>query len=258
MRRLMSIAAFGLFLAVPLWAQHGGHASSGGGRSFGGHSFGGHSSGFTSHGFGGGRAGTSHFSARSPRSSFRSGRASAFRGPIIRNSFRGRFRNRGFSNNCFGFRCRTGFFNPWWGYDPWLWDDWNSTDSRFDADYDNNLALANEMDEQSLIQQDIDQQRLLREEQQDGDLDSYAPRAGAPPTRTAEPPSAPMPATVLVFRDDHKQEVQNYAIVGQTLWNFTPGRTQKIPLSSLDLPATEKANDDRGVTFRVPNANEGQ
>jgi hypothetical protein len=67
-----------------------------------------------------------------------------------------------------------------------------------------------------------------------------------------------MPATLLVFRDEHQQEVQNYAIVGQTLWSFAPGRTQKIPLSSLDLPATEKANDDRGVTFRVPAGSEAQ
>ena len=66
------------------------------------------------------------------------------------------------------------------------------------------------------------------------------------------------PATVLVFRDQHKQEVQNYAIVGQTLWNFAPQHTQKIPLSELDLPATTKANDERGVDFRVPGANEGQ
>jgi len=67
-----------------------------------------------------------------------------------------------------------------------------------------------------------------------------------------------MPPTVLVFRDQHQQEVQNYAIVGQTLWNFSPGRTQKIPLANLDLSATEKANDDRGVTFRVPTTNEAQ
>ena len=32
---------------------------------------------------------------------------------------------------------------------------------------------------------------------------------------------------VLVFRDQHKQEVRNYAIVGQTLWNFASQRTRK-------------------------------
>ena len=68
--------------------------------------------------------------------------------------------------------------------------------------------------------------------------------------RSREPPI--MPATVLVFRDQHQKEIQNYAIVGQTLWNFAPQHTEKIPLSELDLAATTKANDDRGVTFRVP------
>jgi hypothetical protein len=64
--------------------------------------------------------------------------------------------------------------------------------------------------------------------------------------------------TVLVFRDQRKQEIRNYAIVGETLWCFTPQRTQKIPLSELDLDATVKENDDRGLTFRVPGRNEGQ
>jgi hypothetical protein len=260
MRRLMFIAAFALFLAVPLWAQRGGHAASGGhfsgGHFSGGHFSGGHAAGFASHGFSGGRVGPSHFSAG--RSGFR-GSIRSSRGPVITNGFRNNFRRRGLFSNCFGFRCGTGFFNPWWGYSRWLWDDWNNTDSRFDADYYNNRALANQMDQQSLMQQNIEQQRLLRQEEQDGDQDSYAPRSVRPHTSVDEKPASPViPATVLVFRDEHKQEIQNYAIVGQTLWNFASGRTQKIPLSNLDLAATEKANDDQGVTFRIPNTTEAQ
>jgi ribosomal 50S subunit-associated protein YjgA (DUF615 family) len=67
-----------------------------------------------------------------------------------------------------------------------------------------------------------------------------------------------MPATVLVFRDQHKKEIQNYAIVGQTLWNFSSQHTEKIPLADLDLQATTKANEDQGVTFRVPASGEAQ
>ena len=66
------------------------------------------------------------------------------------------------------------------------------------------------------------------------------------------------PATVIVFRDQHKEEIQNYAIIGQTLWDFAPQHTQKIPLSDLDIPATTKANEDRGVNFNIPGSNEGQ
>ena len=59
-------------------------------------------------------------------------------------------------------------------------------------------------------------------------------------------------ATQLVFRDKHTEEIKNYAIVGQTLWVFTEERAKKIMLAELDLPATKKANDDRGVEFQIP------
>lgn len=58
--------------------------------------------------------------------------------------------------------------------------------------------------------------------------------------------------TVLVFRDGHKQEIRNYAIVGQVLWDFGAQGTHKIPLSDLDLEATRKLNDERGVDFVLP------
>ncbi len=58
--------------------------------------------------------------------------------------------------------------------------------------------------------------------------------------------------TVLVFKDGHQSEVENYAIFGQTLFDLTPGHRRKIALADLDLVATEKQNDDRGVTFQLP------
>jgi hypothetical protein len=57
---------------------------------------------------------------------------------------------------------------------------------------------------------------------------------------------------VLVFKDGHQAEVQNYAIVAGTLFDLGAGRTHKIQLADLDLPATRKVNDDRGVDFQVP------
>jgi hypothetical protein len=89
------------------------------------------------------------------------------------------------------------------------------------------------------------------------DQDSYSRSDPQLRPREAESPAAPTSATVLVFRDQHQQEVQNYAIVGQTLWSFGP-HTQKIPLADLDLAATTKANDDRGVDFHVPGESQGQ
>ncbi len=60
------------------------------------------------------------------------------------------------------------------------------------------------------------------------------------------------PATALVFRDQHVEEVHNYAIAGGTLWVFNDQASKKIPLAQLDLDATIKKNDERGVDFQVP------
>ncbi len=102
--------------------------------------------------------------------------------------------------------------------------------------------------------QSLEEQRFRNQ----ADQDVYARSAPPPPPLRDRERTEAVPATVLIFRDQHKQEVQNYAIVGQTLWNFAPEHTQKIPLSDLDLPATTKANDERGVAFRLPGAREGQ
>jgi hypothetical protein len=69
---------------------------------------------------------------------------------------------------------------------------------------------------------------------------------------TSEDPVTAQPSTVLVFRDGHQSDVLNYAIVGDTLFDFADGRTKKILLADLDLPATRKANDDNGVDFQIP------
>jgi len=65
----------------------------------------------------------------------------------------------------------------------------------------------------------------------------------------AAAPEPEQPATVLIYRDGHQAEVRNYAIVGQTLWIFSEERAQKVPLAQLDLDATRKINDARGVEF---------
>jgi hypothetical protein len=58
--------------------------------------------------------------------------------------------------------------------------------------------------------------------------------------------------TILVFRDQRIQEVQNYAIMGNDLVVVGDQRSTKIPLERLDLAATAKLNDERGVDFIVP------
>jgi hypothetical protein len=182
--------------------------------------------------------------------------------PFLHDGFRGSRNRPGFRNGCYGYACRSfgnyypgayGYYDPYW-YDPyWFWD----SDSSDDNSYDQNVAEAAEMNRQSLAQQ-AEEQRMMRQEQADGDQDIYARSVPMRPVQHEAEGAAILPDTMLVFRDQHKQEVRNYAIVGQTLWNFSAQRTEKIPLSDLDLPATTKANEERGVTFRVPAGDEGQ
>jgi hypothetical protein len=68
--------------------------------------------------------------------------------------------------------------------------------------------------------------------------------------------SPPTP-TVLVFKDGHQLEVENYAIVGPTIYDLSSGHTRKIAITDLDLAATEKENDNRGVVFQLPTARPG-
>jgi hypothetical protein len=87
--------------------------------------------------------------------------------------------------------------------------------------------------------------------------DSYVPpEKSAPPHRSAyaeaDPPEPPREPTLLVFKDGHQLEVGNYAIVGTTLFDLSPGHTRKVLLADLDLAATQRQNDDRGVTFQIP------
>ena len=73
------------------------------------------------------------------------------------------------------------------------------------------------------------------------------------PARTdPQPDDPPAPPTLLVFKDGHKIEVANYAVVGETLFDFTPGHARKVALADLDLEATRKQNDDRGIIFQLP------
>ncbi len=73
----------------------------------------------------------------------------------------------------------------------------------------------------------------------------------APQQQSAIRDAKPNEPSVLVFRDGHQQEVSNYAIMGQNVYVFDKG-SRKIALADLDVPATIKANDERGLEFNIP------
>jgi len=71
--------------------------------------------------------------------------------------------------------------------------------------------------------------------------------------------SADLTPTVFVFRDGHRETSSNYSIIGATIYAgsdyWSNGAwTRKILVADLDLPATQQANQQRGVHFVLPSA----
>lgn len=60
------------------------------------------------------------------------------------------------------------------------------------------------------------------------------------------------PATVFIFKDGRQIETHNFAIMGQTLYDFSSTGLKKVELADLDKEKTLKANDDRGVIVKLP------
>jgi len=237
MRRQLAITALcTAILAAPLWAQRGssrggapaGHASFSAGGSIGVHS-------------GSRVSATPHFGVSGPRF-VTSPRSSVRFGTNFRRPFIGPRR----FHNGFYFSSFAPFYFGYYGY-PAYYSDYSYSTLDAYPGYDYYAAQSgNELAQQ---QQDIDRLEeevaRLQEERESREVADARP--------PAENRSAPSTPTLLVFRDKHTQEVQNYAIVGATVWIFNEQRATRVPLSSLDIEATTKANDERGVTFRVPN-----
>jgi hypothetical protein len=89
---------------------------------------------------------------------------------------------------------------------------------------------------------------------------SSAPPSASPATAKPATPPAPeqassfesQPETVLIFKDGHRLEITNYAIQGNTLFNLSGEGPRRIDTAELDVTATMKENDDRGLEFRLP------
>ena len=81
------------------------------------------------------------------------------------------------------------------------------------------------------------------------------------PTRNAvaDARSAEVAPTLFVFRDGHREESSDYSIVSGVIYSrgnyWTSGSwSKKILIADLDVAATLRANQERGVPFRLPSA----
>ncbi len=67
----------------------------------------------------------------------------------------------------------------------------------------------------------------------------------------------PLPPTILVFRDGRREETAGYTIIGNILYEvsdyWSTGQwTRSVELTALDLPATVRENEARGLKFNLP------
>ncbi|HTM37345.1 MAG TPA: hypothetical protein VL156_11395 [Terriglobales bacterium] len=81
--------------------------------------------------------------------------------------------------------------------------------------------------------------------------------ATATPAKSASEAVRELPPAVIVYRDGHSEELTSYSIMGTTLYAkadylATGAWTRKVQLADLDLPATVKQNQQRGLKFELP------
>ena len=94
--------------------------------------------------------------------------------------------------------------------------------------------------------------RLTRKVQRLREAQSQSGRSLQNPPELPQSTEETSLPVVLVFHDGRRMEVQGYASVGQTLWAVTEQSSTKIPITDLDVEATQKLNADRGVRFPLP------
>ncbi len=88
---------------------------------------------------------------------------------------------------------------------------------------------------------------------------SAAPRSGVSRNTASATHNVELAPAWFVFRDGHREESSDYSIIAGVIYSrgnyWTTGSwSKKIPISDLDVAATLRANQDRGVPFRLPSA----
>jgi len=95
--------------------------------------------------------------------------------------------------------------------------------------------------------------QLKQLSQQLRDLQDQLARSSATPEQSvseqepAAPPAAP-PITI-VLKSGQSFQTQNYAVIGGTFWDLSSEPTRKLPVSTIDTAASQRATEANGVEF---------
>jgi hypothetical protein len=136
---------------------------------------------------------------------------------------------------------------PFGFYSPYFWSSPFSTYPFYSEPYvtatptvQSPAITQNDTDLSYQVQQLSDEIERLRQQQ------ALAVQAPPQPQVSAVPQTPP---TVLVFRDGRHMSIQNYAVVGETLWVLDERTSTRVSIDDLDLDATRRENLARGVRF---------
>ena len=150
-----------------------------------------------------------------------------------------------FSGGCLGGRsCRGAFFNPWIA-GPVFWPAYDYGYASYAPAYAAPTYDAPAYDDTGLrlvIQQLTDEVEELRREEQER----------AHPAAAPEPTGRLAPAAVFLIKDGTRVETRNYGLAGQTLWLLNERHARMVPLSQVDIDATNKLNQERGIDLVLP------
>lgn len=79
------------------------------------------------------------------------------------------------------------------------------------------------------------------------------PAPVAPQAPSAPPPVAeqtpPEPPITVVLKSGRKLQVHNYAVMGQTFWDFSAQPARRIPVEKINVPASINASNANGAEF---------
>ncbi|MGA8531355.1 MAG: hypothetical protein WB622_16680 [Acidobacteriaceae bacterium] len=266
LKRLSSLLTSGvvagfLIAGSAAFAQHGGYAGHGG--------FAGHAGGFSSRGFSGSITGfPGQISTLAPHAITMPGRAvfgapaHAFAPGFVpswtgsqpawsnRGGWRdgGDRRDRGYGRNGYGYGVGYPYYGSSWELLP------------YDLGYSD---VTGDDGDDSAAQQGSAQNTVAAPPPDSGYRPEYPGYEGdpypgqqayaAPPAPAA--PIAPEPELTLIYKDGHTQAIHNYVLTASDLVvldEAAAGRQQRIPLSELNLPATEEAAQQAGLDFSPP------
>ena len=246
MRQMFPVALISALLVVlpSAYAQRGGHSGgfSGGhaggsighsiGGGFSGSGFAGRSSGFASRSYGTAPRFTSSAPAHSFAPGYRSpyGGITAGRRPDRRGDFRYRPPYRGYGGYPYA--------NSW-ELLPW---DLGYPDFA-GYGYDNSGSDAAQQPTASVAPPD------------DGYRADYGDPAYQDSPSTVANSVASEPELTLIYKDGHREAIHNYVLTGDTVIvmdQAASGHQQRIPLATLNLPATEQAAQQAGLDFSPP------